>query len=455
MSTDRLPAGNVVVMAVALLGFAFYLWLFYPGVMSFDSANQYWQVRTGQWNSMHPVIMVAHWWLFDQWQEGPGGLFVYFMALFFLGTYGIAKYSGLTAPGQVALVLLMTLLPFNLMILPHLWKDVGLLVYSLLSVALVLRFERYGMRRDLWLALALLVAGALFRINGSFFVLPLAVFIGWRLFQHAPKFRVALLATLMFLGAVVASDTVLRTATDTKKSTLWPILALWDLASVSQQTDEWLVPGFVTGGYEFLDQLEAENRVWSSLPVFYNTQPGFNLGLNTPHSPDEYQELFTAWVSMISRHPVEYTKHRLAVTGALWGLSDKTGYPIELMFIERSVSYQDNPVFEDSSHPWRMAWIAWLKSHPSFKPVNGALYVAIGLGLITMMVFGLFKNRANRNVALACLVCAFLGLASLVWTAPSAEVRYLTSFVNFIIVAAALLLLPQRQDENDRLLFNL
>jgi len=123
---------------------AAYVWLFFPGYMSFDSAFQYWQVRTGEWSSIHPVIMQLHWWLTDQLIVGPGGLFVFYLCVFFVALYVMAIHSGLKTGAQVILILVMALLPYNLMIMPHVWKDVGMLVYALLGIAMLLRFLDRG-----------------------------------------------------------------------------------------------------------------------------------------------------------------------------------------------------------------------------------------------------------------------------------------------------------------------
>ncbi|WP_395376164.1 hypothetical protein [Marinicella sp. W31] len=424
--------------------------------MSFDSAFQYWQVRTGEWSSLHPVIMQLHWWLTDHVISGPGGLFMFYVVVFFLATYIIAIHSRLKLWAQITLILVMGFLPYNLMVMPHVWKDVGMLVYTLLGVALLIRFLDTKALSSLFFAAGCLWLAVLFRVNALLILFPLLVYVCFLLARRFENKRLVLILLPVYLLIIFLSHVGLKKISDTHQEILWPSLALWDIASVSQRIDAVLLPEFTTGpGGDWLNEIKEHNKSWSNTPVLHNSgEYGIWHGLGTSFSAEQYEELAQVWLSLLWKYPLAYADHRVDVMFALMGLTSKQGYPFELMFVDREVQYKDNPVFQPSQNMLAVGWFEFLKQNMNFWFVNGWFY-----GILFIAAVIGYRRRYQppadqkyKSMMGVLLVTAVLGVLSLVVTVPAAESRYLIVFVNFTMLSLLLMYLPRdiKKQESSR-----
>ena len=440
----------------ALLCFVVYVWLFFPGYMSFDSAFQYWQVRTGEWSSIHPVIMQFHWWLTEHVITGPGGLFVFYVAVFFLAIYLITVHSRLKSWAQITCIVVLAFLPYNLMVLPHVWKDVGMLVYALLGVALLIRFIDLQNVSSLFFAALWLWMAVLFRVNALLILFPLLVYVGFLVAHNYGKKRVVWLLVPMYLLLIFFSHVGIKKLSNTHQEILWPSLALWDIASVSQRIDVVLLPEFTTGpGGDWLSEIKQHNKPWSNTPVLHNTADyGIWHGLGAPFSKQQHDELAKLWFSLLWKYPLAYADHRIDVMLALMGLSSKQGYPFELMFVDREVEYKDNPIFQPSQNALAHGWFDFLRNNMNFWLVNGWFYgVLLIMAAITYrMKFRHTAETQSQSMMRMLLLTAALGFLSLTVTVPAAESRYLIVFVNFSVLSLLLMCLPKdiKKQESSR-----
>lgn len=427
--------GHKLPLLLVVVAFIFYLWLFYPGYMSFDAAFQYWQVRTGEWSSLHPVIMQMHWWVTDFFIQGPGGLFVYYMTLFYLGIYLLISYSGLNTKKQLIVAIVLCLLPYNLMIMPHVWKDIGMWVYALLGLALMMRYKKKKTISNLYLAGLFLWLSILFRVNAMLMLLPIIVYLFYLISNHYKRPKTAILLVPLFVFAHMTSHALIKHLSNTKNETLWPTIAIWDIASVSARADHMLLPEFVTGPGEWLDDIKQINQPWSLTPVVHNTGPvGMWTGLGTPYSESQYKQLANRWIGLPFEYPIHYIMHRLQVSQWLLGLVIKKQEPHELMFVNEIYHYSDNPKLDMNKNELTQNWFEFLKDNKNFWPVNGWPYLLL---LIIMLVFRYWQKapRENQSIIDVCLWTSVISLLSLTVTVPAAESRYLIVFINTVVIA--------------------
>jgi len=83
--------GAALPLLAASAAFCFSLALYFPGFMSFDSAYQYWQARSGHFSNLSPVAMTALWRAVDAGWPSPAALLTLHLAAFWLG---VACYVG-------------------------------------------------------------------------------------------------------------------------------------------------------------------------------------------------------------------------------------------------------------------------------------------------------------------------------------------------------------------------
>src|SRR5690606_35973222 len=113
------PSRSRAARWAALAGFMATVLLFYPGWLSVDSAVQLWHARTGAYTSDHPVTMAMLWSLIDPVWQGSGGLFVLFVAGWWLALAWLASELFAGARAQVATVLGLGLWPAHLAMVAH------------------------------------------------------------------------------------------------------------------------------------------------------------------------------------------------------------------------------------------------------------------------------------------------------------------------------------------------
>lgn len=193
----------------SLLSFVyFFVWFiaYYPGAYSPDSINQYAQAITGRYSDWHPVLHT--WFTFTLPLKLTGtfasiGLFQIICFSLVLGTIASTIYAYCGKKWTLLLVLPIIFSPWTLNIAMFPWKDVQFTLASTMCMALA---THVFFRRESWcmsilnvifLAIFFILA-TLFRHNGVLFSMPLAAM----LFFYMPIKRWFLFIS-MFLFAVM------------------------------------------------------------------------------------------------------------------------------------------------------------------------------------------------------------------------------------------------------------
>jgi hypothetical protein len=135
--------------------------LYYPGFMSGDSFTQYRQMKGIEGlSNIHPAALVYVWRVLDQVIPGPGGLFLFHLAVYWAAVLVFAIAMWRRPMARVAGVLLLGLFPPTFMVSLHIWKDASMVSCSLLAVALLTWHSR---KPRLWLLIASGRAASLWR----------------------------------------------------------------------------------------------------------------------------------------------------------------------------------------------------------------------------------------------------------------------------------------------------
>lgn len=418
---------------LALGGFAFDLAVYWPGMMSFDSAYAWWQARGGASTDITAPVLVWMWRLCTHLLDGPGLPFAFHLALFWSGLALLTRSLRLTPLATLATVLLVGFAPVPLLLRGHVWTDVGLFSALICATAALARAELGQRRRWLALAIALLFYATALRHNALPAILPLVGWSAWLMFDSRqaldsewatrrplkawPKIG-ATLALLLGLGIAVNA----LNNTVEKRVPLWPSLAQFDLAAISVATGEMRLPGFMIGpGLDIADLAQAF-RPWSNTPMLQNTRHGMRDPFNPGFSRAELEALRTAWERAIVEEPAAWLAHRWRLTRALFGNHDIV-WPVELTYVDAEVQYADNPpvAANDSAiHVGLMRIFATLRATPAL-----AAWPCLLVGLIALPRALRRRHTPAGRVALMLLGSAWLYALPLVLLAPSAELRYL------------------------------
>ena len=161
---------------LCLLGFSVTLRMFFPGLMSSDSIDQFAQVLGFSFSDWHPPVMAFIWALINDWIPGPFGMLLLHSSMYWMAFF---LFSISLRPVDKSLSLIVIALgftPFAIGTLGSIWKDVFHATLTMFAVSLAF----YGaqnvsnrIRSLSIIAFILLVLAALVRFNALAALPPL------------------------------------------------------------------------------------------------------------------------------------------------------------------------------------------------------------------------------------------------------------------------------------------
>lgn len=424
----------------ALAGCAFDVAAFWPGQMSFDSAQAWALARAGDGNGIVPQGFVWLWRIGGELQHGPGALFALQLVLFWGGLALLAGALRLGPRTAAAIMLVCGFAPVPLVLHAHVWTDV-MFASTLVALTGALAWAgRSGRRHWLLPATALLALAAGVRHNALPALLPFAFWeaalltAGW---HRWPRRRTVAAAGVALL-ALLAALTQAVDATAPRRVPVWPSLAQFDLAAVSIASGEMRLPAFMTGpGLDVADLADAF-RSWSNVPMLTRTRHGLRAPFDA-YTPAQRVELRRAWFAAIRDEPGAWLAHRARVTAALFG-THAPDWPRELVYVDAETGYGDNPPVARNAtalHEVVMRVAAATVATPLL-----AAWPCLALGLVAAPLAWRRRRDPRARAAGIALASAALYAAPLAVIAPAAELRYLdwpcvASLLAFVLALCA------------------
>lgn len=120
---------DIIIFLMPFVSFGIYLIIFYPGVLSYDSYNQLWQIKTMNFNSSHPFFHTFIEMILMKIINTPAIIGIFQISFFSILWSRICKYNrnkhnSLSFGYQILLTFIMCLNPLNKVLSITLWKDV-------------------------------------------------------------------------------------------------------------------------------------------------------------------------------------------------------------------------------------------------------------------------------------------------------------------------------------------
>jgi hypothetical protein len=431
-----LPAA--VPWLIALAGFAFDVAAFWPGQMSFDSAYAWWQARGGSTTDIAPPMFVLVWRIADALHEGPALMFALHLALFWSGLALLVGALRLGAWRAAALMLIAAFAPVPWLLRGHVWTDVAMFSALLFAAGALARAQAMRRRRWILVAVPALIYAAGVRHNALPAVLPIAIWLGWIAMSPAPaRARVAIAASAIV--AIVVACTALVDAQVQRRVPLWPATAEWDLAAISIDTGEMLLPSFMIGPGLDVRELAAAYRDWNVTPMLTGTRHGMRDPFMEAFAPEQLAELKGAWFGAIRAHPGAWLAHHWQRAVALVGVHDPS-WPRDLVYVDAEVQYSDNPPVARNATGLHQVLMGAAARLSATSWLAGWPYLLIG---ILAAPYAWRRRREPAGMlAIVLLTSAWLYLAPLLLLA-TAELRYLGwSCLSSIVAACIVALVP-------------
>lgn len=400
-------------VGLAAAGFAFTLYVFYPGIPTFDSLYVYKDMARrafGDWQS--PVFMAA-WMLIDPISPGTGSIFLLTAALYWIALTVVALGLARQSPRLAWLVPVLGISPPAFVLVGIIWRDILFAVSWLLAAGLVLcvHDRARNIRIPIQLgACVLLALGVLLRPNSLAAAPLLAAYLLW------PSRFAWKRAALLYVPAALALFALVQVTyygifKVERQNPLHSIM-VFDLGGISHFADKNVFPGVWTKEEDALIRYGCYKPVaWD---IYWTQEPCmFVVALL------EGQELFgtpalpQAWRRATAEHPLAYLQHRATFQWSF--LADKN-----LAMWSRAFDDPDKIAFADN--PRLMAVKAVndaLNPTPLFRP---------GAWLLLNIVLCIFawRRRDTPGGAFILGVCgsAVLYVMTFLAVGVSTDLRY-------------------------------
>jgi hypothetical protein len=434
--------GGWAIWFVAAAGAIAYASVFYPGAMSFDSAYQWWQARGGESTNIQGIGMIWLWRADNALAPGPGAIFMLQLLLFWGGMALIAQHLSAPTPMRLAFMLVVAAAPVCFVLLSHVWSDVMLMCVLTCAVAAML-LARGHRRRWLAPAYALLFLAVTLRHNAAAAVFPLLVYMehlrtadaGRAAGKPIRTIGIALLVAFIFQFATA----MLERAVDQPR-TMFAATAQWDLAAISLDVGEILLPSKTHGPGLTLDDLRQAFEPFTNTSLFARTRAGMMQPYLAPADPLN-GEIRRAWIEAVLAHPREYLAHRWRLTRALFG-SKSRDWPYGLVYFDGAFQFDGNPPVTPNTtdaHAWCLRLFDAMRDS-----VVLSTWPYLGLGLVALALAWRRRHRADMEPAFAVLISGVLYAAPLPFVAPAAEMRYTGWVCLATLLGTALVLAPPR-----------
>jgi len=418
----------------------------WPGYVSFDSAFQWHQARTGQFSEVAPPMMPALWaLLMGLGFPATSGPLVLIGGLHAFGFARLALLAHAAGRGGLAwtIALLAPLSPFLVSMFPHVWTDLVLSGALVAAFSLCLPRFPLGLARGIAVALLLFIASGV-RHNGILAVLPLVIWWGWMAWPRVPHWQravlIAGLIALLWFGKLSFAQTLVSGRLDT-----WAVAPMIDLQAVSVATDRQLIPASLVGpGMDVTQLREAFDPYWSDL--FSATKSGVINPTIEALTRLQRTELRQAWIALLTEP--HWWRHRLRLFLGLLG-PHSTPALSKLADNPELRAYADNPPLERRFAGAHSAYRSLIEAMRTAGLLAPGLYLLLGLGagivlwIRRLRVAATLPQGIGIGPIMALLGSAWMYTVPYFVLAPSAESRYLVwpvaaSWLAFLIVFSGL-----------------
>jgi hypothetical protein len=340
--TRRVLLGLVAALLAA--GYALTLWIFYPGVMTYDAKFVHEDIAKGTLGDWQSPVMTWLWGLIDPMAPGPGSMFLLIATSYWLG-FGLLSLVLAARANRVALLLpILALLPPALAFVGIIWRDV--LFATCWLVAASVAFAVSGRPSPIrlpaqLLALGLVTMGVLLRPNALLAAPTLATYALW---PTRFSFR---LTAILFVPAAIAFFAVVQVVYygalgATRQHPLQSIM-IFDLGGISHFAKENQYP---------VDWNDSENALLlnrcyqpTQWDIYWRLEPCEFVMRKVEREKGLFgtSAIPKAWLLAIWRHPLAYLQHRsafmwnfLAADNLTMWLAD-VEHPTQQVFADRAV----------------------------------------------------------------------------------------------------------------------
>ena len=340
-----MPMRNgLAVLALAAAGYALTLYVFYPGVMTYDAKYIYLATKAAQPGDWQSPIMVAIWKVIDPLAPGAASMFLLIITIYWASFLLLALSIAPRSIPLAILLLVAAALPPAFTLLGIIWRDILFAAAWLLAVVLAWCVrDRAAAFRIPVQAIALLFAalGILLRPNALFAIPILAAYILWPAAFRLKRFALAYLPLAVAFYALV--PLVYYGALNAKKENPLHSVFVFDLGGISHFAKGNQFPvTFTPEQNALLVNGCYQPTLWD---IYWNRDPcKFVMAKLEGEKIFGTPALSSAWLRAVTAHPIAYLQHRAAFMRTLLFADNLTLWTLDVED-PRLYLYTDRPAF--------------------------------------------------------------------------------------------------------------
>lgn len=387
----------------------------YPGGMTQDNYDQYFQSISSNYDSHHPPLMAMLWSLLHHIYEGPQTILFINMVLFWSGAFILYK-----SDENNKYRWLYIFIPFFPAILNQsamIWKDLGF-ANSFLFVFAVCTYYTYKEDKTIpnyVLAVIFIICfyGAGVKFQAKFITPILILFMTSLVIKNLIKrFIVAIILSVFVIGS--NSMIISHYTTDTHGEQL---RQFFDLAGISiNKGDDSVIPDYMKE--EPIYSFERVKNAYHPSSVNYLFFVPEKRVFHKTQDPEKLAILSSTLYNAILQHPSHYLKHRV---GNFRCIMEDLGWTDTYAV---HVGKSDDVFFHEFEKNYLKDLInVYLKKIPRFFVQNRAFLALSFLYAICLLIFYSCKRKENIVLSYSTLMCLVFS-ATVFLTAMACDYRY-------------------------------
>jgi len=417
----------LLVTAMTAAGFVLTLYVFYPGIMTFDARYVYQDIAKGFFGDWQSPVMTYLWSLIDPIAPGPASLFLLTAALYWLAFGLLALTMARRSPWLALLLPLLALSPPAFVFVGIIWRDVLFAVAWLLAAASTFAMTGHGWKLRapaLAIGLVLLAFGVLLRPNALAAAPLLAAYILWP--SHFSWKRTAILYLPMALGLYGLVHVIYYGALGATRQHPLHSIMVFDLGGISHFAKDNRFPGSWTAEEAALITERCYKPIeWN---IYWTVEPcNFVMARLEGDKIFGTSVLADAWRWAITTHPLAYLQHRVAFMRTFLVDANLTMWTIDLDDTSKT-AFSDNPqlmalkTLHDALKPtplfragtWLLLDIVWcVFAWRRRDTPAGAFVIGIcGSAVIYMMTFLAIGVATDFRYALWAVLAGLAGIVA-------------------------------------------
>ena len=427
----RLNYKDLIIFLIPVIIFSFYLYVYNPGIMTFDSFNQVHQIASGRYTNWHPFFHTFIEMILYKIYSSPISVGIFQILTFSIIWMVICKYfrnndesinltdikSDREFIIQSIITLIICLIPINAIYSITLWKDV-LFSYALLFLCFLIKVlidKKCKVSIKFIVLMGFVMACvAQLRLNGIYVIVPLLIILAYYLYRHdkTEKFFVKLpVIAIIFILLIASLNAVYNVEDNAKDATLAKtthMLANYDLYHKLDAKDS-------AKFHELINEKTVKDR--------YNTF--FTDPVRNAANESVFEANKGEYISMAVKYslqdPIHFIKYMLSSSELTWDITRDSYWQGKPYYIEKN-----GPLLESSRNNYFKSYHTTpVADYENVSSVNE------GTGLFNLL--NSFVYNARTNIVMDTLfespaLYMFLSILAM------AGIYYLTKSKNIILV---------------------